>query len=338
MPHIKNALIRYRIIDRCIRNKYKKFPTKQDLREACEEALYGTIDGVNICDSTIEKDMFSMKMEHDAPIKYSKINKGYYYEDPDFSINDIPLTEDDLSSIKFAVSTLMQFREVDLFKQFGNAIDKIVDRVSIASNPNDQEINNYIQFESAVSTGGSEFLPQLFDAIKSSSIVTFSYASFVTDQPKNRKVVPLLLKEYRNRWYLISFDQDKNAIITYALDRLNALVITEETAPKPQDFNPDTYFKYAVGISTSNNESPVKIELEANSIAAKYIDSQPLHASQEKIKETTKFTLFKLDVLVSEELIRTLLSFGGEVKVTKPLSLQIVLMDRIKKMNETYKM
>jgi predicted DNA-binding transcriptional regulator YafY len=279
-----------------------------------------------------------MKMEHDAPIKYSKINKGYYYEDPDFSINDIPLTEDDLSSIKFAVSTLMQFREVDLFKQFGNAIDKIVDRVSIASNTNDQEINNYIQFESAVSTGGSEFLPQLFDAIKSSSIVTFSYASFVTDQPKNRKVVPLLLKEYRNRWYLISFDQDKNAIITYALDRLNALVITEETAPKPQDFNPDTYFKYAVGISTSNNESPVKIELEANSIAAKYIDSQPLHASQEKIKETTKFTLFKLDVLVSEELIRTLLSFGGEVKVTKPLSLQIVLMDRIKKMNETYKM
>jgi predicted DNA-binding transcriptional regulator YafY len=338
MPHIKNALIRYRIIDRCIRNKYKKFPTKQDLREACEEALYGSIDGVNICDSTIEKDMFSMKMEHDAPIKYSKINKGYYYEDPDFSINDIPLTEDDLSSIKFAVSTLMQFREVDLFKQFGNAIDKIVDRVSIASNPNDQEINNYIQFESAVSTGGSEFLPQLFDAIKSSSIVTFSYASFVTDQPKNRKVVPLLLKEYRNRWYLISFDQDKNAIITYALDRLNALVISEETAPKPQDFNPDTYFKYAVGISTSNNESPVKIELEANSIAAKYIDSQPLHASQEKIKETTKFTLFKLDVLVSEELIRTLLSFGGEVKVTKPLSLQIVLMDRIKKMNETYKM
>lgn len=338
MPHIKNALIRYRIIDRCIRNKYKKFPTKQDLREACEEALYGSIDGVNICDSTIEKDMFSMKMEHDAPIKYSKIEKGYYYEDPDFSINDIPLTEDDLSSIKFAVSTLMQFREVEMFKQFGNAIDKIVDRVSIASNPNDQEINNYIQFESAVSTGGSEFLPQLLDAIKSSTLVTFSYASFVTDQPKNRKVVPLLLKEYRNRWYLISFDQDKKAIITYALDRLNDLTITDEIVQKPQDFNPDSYFKYAVGISTSNNENPVKIELEANPIAAKYIDSQPLHASQEKIKETSKLSVFKLEVLVSEELIRTVLSFGGEVKVVKPLSLQSLLIDRIKKMNEIYKM
>ena len=73
MPHIKNALIRYRIIDKCIRNKYNPFPTKRDLREACEESLFGSIDGNHICDSTIEKDMFAMRMEHDAPIKYSKL-------------------------------------------------------------------------------------------------------------------------------------------------------------------------------------------------------------------------------------------------------------------------
>ena len=79
MPHIKNALIRYRIIDRMLRNKYKTFPSKADLREACEEALYGESYGDNICDSTIEKDMFAMKMDHDAPIKYSKSNAGYYY-------------------------------------------------------------------------------------------------------------------------------------------------------------------------------------------------------------------------------------------------------------------
>ena len=126
MPHIKNALIRFRIIDKCLRNKYKTYPSKQDLREACEESLFGSVDGANICDSTIEKDMFAMKMEHDAPIRYSKRYGGYYYEDPNFSINDIPLTEDDLSAINFAAKTLMQFKDVDMFKQFGNAIDKIV--------------------------------------------------------------------------------------------------------------------------------------------------------------------------------------------------------------------
>ena len=107
MPQIKNAIIRFRIIDRCLRNKYKPFPTKSDLRTACEEALYGSEDGANICDSTIEKDMFAMKMEHDAPIKYSKRDGGYYYADEDFSINDIPLSEDEIDAIKFATNTLI---------------------------------------------------------------------------------------------------------------------------------------------------------------------------------------------------------------------------------------
>jgi hypothetical protein len=154
MPHIKNALIRYRIIDRCIRNKYKSYPSKKELREACEESLYGSSDGANICDSTIEKDMFAMKIEHDAPIRYSKRHGGYYYEDPDFSINDIPLTEEDLNAIKFAVKTLTQFRDVSMFRQFGSAIDKIVDRVSIATNPQDKDLGSFVQFETSVSNGG----------------------------------------------------------------------------------------------------------------------------------------------------------------------------------------
>src|SRR3989338_5689824 len=70
MPHIKNALIRFRIIDRCIRNQYKPYPSKLEIREACEDALYGTSDGENICDSTIEKDLFAMRMEHDAPCAF----------------------------------------------------------------------------------------------------------------------------------------------------------------------------------------------------------------------------------------------------------------------------
>ena len=87
MPHIKNALIRYRIIDRAISNKYNRYPTKKDLREACEEYLYGSVDGLHICDSTIEKDLFAMKMEHDAPIKYSRRHHGYYYSEDNYEHN-----------------------------------------------------------------------------------------------------------------------------------------------------------------------------------------------------------------------------------------------------------
>ncbi len=335
MPHIKNALIRYRIIDRALRNSYNPFPSKSDLRKACEDALYGSEDGANICDSTIEKDMFSMKMEHDAPIKYSKKNGGYYYEDEQYSINDIPLTQDDIESIRFATNTLSQFKDSGIFKQFSFAINKIVDRVSISQDPRDQSIGDYVQFETPLSSRGNEFLPILLESIKSKTVVFFEYESFQTQKRKARKVLPLLLKEYRNRWYLLSYDQTKEGIITYALDRMFDLVISEESLYCPIDFKPAAFFQHAVGITASNG-NPEKILLKADNIAAKYIESQPFHVSQRIVKEGKNKTTFEMTVYLSEELIRSILSFGGEIEVLEPQLLREHIIGRVRQMVDNY--
>lgn len=333
MPHIKNALIRFRIIDKMIRNKYKSYPSKKELREACEESLYGSIDGVHICNSTIEKDLFNMKMDHDAPIKYSKKNGGYYYEDSTYSINDIPLSEDELSSIKYAVDTLHQFKETPFFKEFGNAIDKIVDRISVGGAQN--EMSKYIQFEAATSVGGNEFLPVLLEAIQRKKKVWFIYTSFIKGQGKPRKVSPLFLKEYRNRWYLISYDPSQKDIRTYALDRMEDPKILEDEQITPQGFDAEVYFKNAMGITSYKGEAK-KIIIHADEIASKYIKSQPIHHSQEIMKESKEGTYFTFKLLLSEELIRTLLSYGGEIEVIEPEDLKKALKERISSMKKRY--
>jgi len=335
MPHIKNALIRYRIIDRSLRNNYRPFPSKKDIRELCEEALFGNIEGENICDSTIEKDLFAMRLEHDAPIKYSKKEGGYYYTDPEFSINDIPLTNDDITSIKFAINTLKQFREVEMFQQFGNAIDKIVDRFSISEDPRDKDISNYVQFESALSSTGNEFLNFFLGAIRNSQIATFDYTSFVSGKGKLRKVIPLLLKEYSNRWYLISFDLDKKSVITYALERMTDVIILDEIGIKPIGFDPDLFFKHAVGITSSEDE-PSKIIFKSDNISAKYIASQPFHHSQKIIKEGKNKSTFQLNILISEEFIRSVLSYGAGIEIIEPSELREELSSRISEMMKQY--
>ena len=335
MPHIKNALIRYRIIDRSLRNKYRPFPSKRDIRELCEEALFGSVDGENICDSTIEKDLFAMRLEHDAPIKYSKRDGGYYYTDPEFSINDIPLTNDDVTSIKFAINTLKQFREVDMFKQFGNAIDKIVDRITISDDPRDADIVNFVQFEVGLSSSGNEFLAPLLEAIRNSLIATFEYTSFVSGKSKSRRVVPLLLKEYRNRWYLISFDLEKKDVMTYALERMESVLVLEEKGQKPLNFDPDLFFKHAVGI-TSSEEEPVKVIFKADNVSSKYILSQPFHISQKIVKEGKNKTTFELRILISEEFIRSVLSYAGGIEIIEPIELRDEIIMRLTEMMKNY--
>ena len=60
MPANKNALIRYKTIDNCLRNRYRRW-TLEDLVEACSDALYdmeGIRKGVSV--RTVQGDIQMM--------------------------------------------------------------------------------------------------------------------------------------------------------------------------------------------------------------------------------------------------------------------------------------
>ena len=167
MPANKYALLRYRIIDKCLSNTARPFPSKSDLREACEEALYGSI-GEHISASTIEKDLWAMRNESElgyyAPIAYSKANTGYFYDEEDYSIQNISLSDHDLNAIKLAAHTLNQFREIEIFADYNSAIDKIMNRLAVHPDHGENE-RITIQFESSPGTAGQQYLNTLISSI-----------------------------------------------------------------------------------------------------------------------------------------------------------------------------
>jgi predicted DNA-binding transcriptional regulator YafY len=335
MSQIKNAQLRYRVIDRCLRNPYSPYPTKEELRQACEEAIFGSSVGADICDSTIEKDMFAMRMDFDAPIKYSKREKGYFYTDEEYSIDKIPLSEDDVEAIKFATNTLRQFRGVNIFKQFGFAIDKIFDRVHIANNPMDESVDNYVQFESVPEAIGSEMLPDLLKAIKDKLVISFTYTSFINAESSVRVVLPLLLKEYRNRWYVICYSTKKEKIMTFGLDRISQLNISENHFLKDFEFNPDNFFEHSIGITANDSKSDV-IQMKIDKIGSKYLQSQPLHKSQKMIQIGDNYDVFEINVIISEELKRTILSYGSQLEIVKPKKLRSHIQRSVDEMKNIY--
>ena len=94
MPVTRNALIRYRTIDNCLKNRQRRW-TLEDLIDACSESLY-EYEGIDkgVSKRSIQMDiqfMRSDKLGYNAPIIV--LEKKYYtYEDPDYSITNIPLT------------------------------------------------------------------------------------------------------------------------------------------------------------------------------------------------------------------------------------------------------
>ena len=115
MPANKNALIRYKTIDNCLRNRYRRW-TLDDLVEACSDALYD-MEGITkgVCARTVQMDiqiMRSDKLGYNAPIEvYDRIY--YRYADPNYSITDMPLSIEDFKLIKEVIILLENKKDKD---------------------------------------------------------------------------------------------------------------------------------------------------------------------------------------------------------------------------------
>ncbi len=131
MPANKNALIRYKTIDNCLRNRYRRW-TLDDLVDACCEALYD-MEGITkgVCTRTVQMDiqiMRSDKLGYNAPIEvYDKIY--YRYADPGYSITEMPLSMDDCKLIKKAITLLME-KDENKMEETAKILKKVENRLN----------------------------------------------------------------------------------------------------------------------------------------------------------------------------------------------------------------
>ncbi len=218
MPVNRNALIRYRTIDRCLQNRRRKW-TIEALMDACNDALYeyeGIDKGLSM--RTIRLDLNAMrsdKLGYNAPIVV-KDKKYYTYEDADYSITNIPLTTQDLSILQEVSHLLKQFKGFSHFNEVTEMVNKLEDK--IYSEKHQQP--SVIDFEKNELLAGIQWLDVLYKAIVSKTTLQLTYQSFKAREASDIIFYPYLLKEYRNRWFILGMTKRGKEICTFALDRI----------------------------------------------------------------------------------------------------------------------
>ncbi len=187
-----------------------------------------------------------------------------------------------------------------------------------------ENISKSIQFENR-RPQGTENLFGLLHAITNNLQIRFTYQKFWEDEPSQRLVGPLALKEFKNRWYLISTNLEKessNGIIkTFGLDRISSLEITRSKFKCPQNFNIEDYFKHCFGIISPTAEKPIEVILSFDPDQGKYIKTLPLHQSQQIIVDNDDELRIKLLIYNTFDFRMELLAHGNMVRVLQPESL-----------------
>lgn len=184
MPINKLALVRYKTIDNCLQNRFRKW-TLEDLVEACSKAIYeyeGITKGVSV--RTVQLDIQNMRSEklgYNAPIVV-RDKKFYSYEDKGYSITNIPLTSQDLGTLNEVVEVLKQFKGFSYFEELTGMVTRLEDKLYKQQHRG----RSYIEFENEL-LKGLDFIDPLLKAIVNKRSLEIHYKSF-----KAREALPIV--------------------------------------------------------------------------------------------------------------------------------------------------
>jgi predicted DNA-binding transcriptional regulator YafY len=316
MPVNRNALIRFRTIDNCLRNRNRRW-TLEDLIDACSGALY-EYEGIDkgVSRRSVQMDiqmMRSDKLGYNAPIVV--LEKKYYtYEDAEYSITNIPLTDQDLNKLTEVVEILRQFKGFSHFQELSGMVQRLENKIYSAKTKQEPVID----FEKNDNLRGLVHIETLYNAIINKKALELKYQSFKARTANSFTFHPYYLKEYRNRWFVLGIKKRNTPVMTLALDRIIAILESDAKFVSPQSFHVSEFFNDVIGVTVNQNSKPDKVVIFADNETAPYIVTKPLHHSQQIVETLPNGMIFSINVQLNFELEREILGFGDRIKVLAP--------------------
>ncbi len=183
---------------------------------------------------------------------------------------------------------------------------------------------------------GTEYLFGLVYAIQNGFLVKISFQAFTETEPSDHWLEPLVLKEFKNRWYLIG-KYENGQIHRFAFDRILEVEISKvKKKGKGSEFDIREYYDGVFGISNELDQPVEEVELIIGKLKAQYIKSMPFHSSQVVVSEGEEGVRVQLQVKINYDFVSEILSHGDEIIVISPAKLKDAVLERARNIVRGY--
>lgn len=330
----KNALLRYRVLDRCFGNTSRNFYW-QDLLKEINEAL----EDFNGEESHIQRrqlfeDIKFMESDQGWSIPLVRIKDGrkvhYKYSEKNFSISNQALNENEVSQLEAAISVLSRFSGAPQFEWVQELIPVLNDRLGLKQNTKE-----VISVESNLDLIGISHLPILYECIINELVIEIEYKDFKSDSSFFINFHPYFLKQYNNRWFVFGLNEEYDVPTwNLALDRIKNIEQTQKEYKQDQTDWKD-YFYDIVGVTKHIDKEVETVKIRFNRESAPYILTKPLHPTQ-KFSWIDESLIIEIKVIPNYELESLILSFGEIATVLEPKKLVLRIKNRLEESRASY--
>lgn len=347
MPVNKDAMARYRIIDRMLADPHKDYTTK-DIENAVSREC------PRVSTRMIQKDIKALE---EAPFNKSMLRgmggRGTVrYEDQSTPLFYQELTEDEADILREAIKSLGRFEGMENFKWLENLRrrldmpDKGRERPVISFSKND-----VLQIP-------ANLLGQLYSAIARKKVIRFGYRRFQDKgKPFSRVTVyPYQLRQFNNRWFLLcnpvgndEYPFNPEQIFNYALDRMDGKVeYVEDMTFIDTSVDIDARFDEIIGVTYLKDVEMRDIYFAVKPESVNYIRTKYIHPSQDEVNPETEKEFIRKYPTLSDckffviscrpnvELYALFESYGGSVIILEPTEIREEIMGRFQEAVENY--
>ena len=312
----KSAFRRYKVIDNLLRNPMRKYPTMEEIIDACREKL-----DFEPSTETIQKDIANMKLPHpdgfDAPIKFNRGKGGYEYTDPNFSITGVSLRYEELEVIQEALEMVRAIGGSRISDKFNHAMEKLLS-ATLESGVREEDRLPVLQTMTPPRSRGFEHFDLFYKACRERIPLSFVHFSYKKRKFGHTLIHPFLIKEFENRWYVIGYSEAHNAIRTFGMDRISEPFMIKKKFQRCSVSEMKAYLNDVYGVFPIRDTVKQKVVIRVSELETHYFLAYPLHESQSIQKDSDGTSTITFELIPSLELARYFLSKGYHVSIMEP--------------------
>jgi predicted DNA-binding transcriptional regulator YafY len=201
--------------------------------------------------STLHRAINSLKDHLNAPVVFDADAGGYKYGRPEtgeaFELPGLWFTAHELQALAL-MQRLIKDAGGGLLEEHFGALAKRLDELTKHQHLNLGEAAQRLRFPAIAARPAGAAFNTVAQATLKRQKLWLEYHARSTDEVTERTVSPQRIVHYREAWYLDAWDEGKDALRSFSIDRIRRATVVDERALDEPEAELDDHYSTAYGI------------------------------------------------------------------------------------------
>lgn len=287
--------------------------------------------------STLHRAINALKDNLNAPVVFDAEAGGYIYErgaaGEAYELPGLWFSPVELQALA-VMRRLLKDAGGGLLEEHLNALSKRLDELTKHQRLNLGEAANRLRFPAI----GSRPAGKAFDIVAAATLqrrkLWIEYHARSTDEKSERTISPQRIAHYRDTWYLDAWDEGRNALRSFSIDRILKATTLDKPAFDVPELELEDHYASAYGIFGGKADKIAVLRFSAE--GAKWVADEQWHPQQQSERLPDGRYELRIPYREPRELVMDVMRHGANVEVVSPPELRRHVQDELKRAGKQY--